>query len=323
MDTEVATRRALLRGSVTAAVIGVTGCTINTGGSDIKDTDDDGVIDSEDYAPRDPEVQEKSDLLGTETEDTRTKTEGRSGKSITGVQPTEGLKGYWSFESISDRTVPDESGHDHDGTIQGDPQPISGAVGQALAFDGKDDSVKVDMTPELQTTGSFTLELWVQTMESTDGGRPLGLYTYNGNGQGEETFISAKSNRIGFHARHSTGFGQAGGGAENDPYYHIPGEPLEITPSRWHHIALKYDRQAQTIAMYVDGEPEFSLSAPKDPRVDDTYLTIGAEPASGTSDVAKEHFTGGIDEVLVYTQALSDETIQQHADRANHESDTS
>jgi PBP1b-binding outer membrane lipoprotein LpoB len=28
----------------------------------IKDTDGDGVIDSEDYAPRDPEVQEKSDV---------------------------------------------------------------------------------------------------------------------------------------------------------------------------------------------------------------------------------------------------------------------
>lgn len=40
------------------------GC-IGGDGSDIKDSDGDGVIDSQDYAPNDPDVQEKSDLAGT------------------------------------------------------------------------------------------------------------------------------------------------------------------------------------------------------------------------------------------------------------------
>jgi len=44
------------------------GCTQFTGDSnDIQDSDGDGVIDSEDYAPQDPDVQEKSDLQSTAT----------------------------------------------------------------------------------------------------------------------------------------------------------------------------------------------------------------------------------------------------------------
>jgi len=37
--------------------------------SDVQDSDGDGVIDSEDYAPNDPEVQEKSDLVSNETDE--------------------------------------------------------------------------------------------------------------------------------------------------------------------------------------------------------------------------------------------------------------
>lgn len=229
------------------------------------------------------------------------------------IKPTDGLDGYWSFDSVDGRTVPDESGSGHDGTVHGDPRQVRGPVGRALEFDGRDDFVRVGMTPELQTTGSFTLELWMKTTESTVNSTPLGLYTYDGNGQGEGTWINATSNTVTFTARHSSGFGQPGGGAQNDPYYHIAGESPTITPSRWHHVALKRDRQARTIEMYVDGAREFSLAAPDDPRVDDTALTIGARPVEGNA--VKNHFLGGIDEVLVYGTALSDERIREHASR--------
>lgn len=244
-----------------------------------------------------------------------------SDESGTSLQPTEGLEGYWAFDSISDRTIPDISGHGHNGTKHGDPQQIPGAVGQALSFDGEDDFVEVDMTRELQTRGSFTIEAWIKTTESTTGGTPLGLYTYDGSGRGEGTHINANSDTISFQARHSSGYGQPGGGAKNDPYYHIPGEAPEIVPDQWHHTALKYDKQARMIGLYVDGEKGFSLEAPKDPRVDDSFLAIGARPDSeaGSASV-KNHFAGGVDEVVVYTQALSDATIQQHANRGGSSS---
>ena len=55
------------------AAIGVSslaGCTELTGSddsNDVQDSDEDGVIDSEDYAPNDPDVQEKENLQSTPT----------------------------------------------------------------------------------------------------------------------------------------------------------------------------------------------------------------------------------------------------------------
>ena len=70
-------RRNFLKGlSVTAPLMaGCIGSRSDDGDdSDIKDSDGDGVIDSEDYAPKDSEVQEKSDLDFTATPTVGTKT---------------------------------------------------------------------------------------------------------------------------------------------------------------------------------------------------------------------------------------------------------
>jgi len=70
-------RRRLLACVATGAAV-VAGCS-SDGSSDgssgetptdepLRDSDDDGVIDSEDYAPRDPDVQDQSDVVGTATD---------------------------------------------------------------------------------------------------------------------------------------------------------------------------------------------------------------------------------------------------------------
>jgi hypothetical protein len=63
---EKSTRRGILQVSSVIIASGVAGCsgigTSNQGGSGVQDTDGDGVIDSEDYAPRDPEVQREEQI---------------------------------------------------------------------------------------------------------------------------------------------------------------------------------------------------------------------------------------------------------------------
>lgn len=68
-NTDLVTRRKLLSSISTAGMVAITGC-VSGGESqgDIEDSDGDGVIDSEDYAPRDPEVQERSDVQNPQTE---------------------------------------------------------------------------------------------------------------------------------------------------------------------------------------------------------------------------------------------------------------
>lgn len=61
------TRRAYIRTAGVVGVIGSAGCLTELTGDDIQDTDGDGVIDSEDYAPRDPDVQREAQVKDTTT----------------------------------------------------------------------------------------------------------------------------------------------------------------------------------------------------------------------------------------------------------------
>lgn len=84
------TRRRLLSGLSVGLTLTIAGCSsdgtvsadgtnsadgTDSGGNDVQDSDGDGVIDSEDYAPRDPDVQQEGDT-NTETEDESTPTPG-------------------------------------------------------------------------------------------------------------------------------------------------------------------------------------------------------------------------------------------------------
>lgn len=60
-------RREILRQSIVVGAVGLTGCTFSLDRPGNKDTDGDGVVDSKDYAPRDSEVQQKSDLQDDQT----------------------------------------------------------------------------------------------------------------------------------------------------------------------------------------------------------------------------------------------------------------
>lgn len=75
-------------GLVSAAVAG---CTSDNEGNEIQDSDGDGVIDSEDYAPQDPDVQEKSDLqtTGGPTRGTATTTTASATTTTTTVRDTD------------------------------------------------------------------------------------------------------------------------------------------------------------------------------------------------------------------------------------------
>lgn len=62
-------RREFLCATGTASLVSIAGCSgVLDGGDDVEDSDGDGVVDSSDYAPRDPAVQEKSDLRAVECE---------------------------------------------------------------------------------------------------------------------------------------------------------------------------------------------------------------------------------------------------------------
>ena len=90
-----APRRAFLRLTAIAGTIGVAGCSQITGGDGVEDTDGDGVTDSEDYAPRDPAVQDADDVEPVESEQTESD-EDPSEQTESGEQPSDGMMADWS-----------------------------------------------------------------------------------------------------------------------------------------------------------------------------------------------------------------------------------
>jgi hypothetical protein len=103
-------RRALLASLGSSATAFIAGCGQVLGSEDdIQDTDGDGVIDSEDYAPRDPAVDERSDLTGdtgaTETAaggTTATRTE-PAGDVVFADDMESGDLGAWEEVVVPDR----------------------------------------------------------------------------------------------------------------------------------------------------------------------------------------------------------------------------
>jgi len=87
----VTSRRRLLQMGIALAAT-TAGCTVEeeSAGTDIQDSDGDGVIDSEDYAPNDPDVQRKSDVTaGTETQNARDDTPTPTATDTPTETPTE------------------------------------------------------------------------------------------------------------------------------------------------------------------------------------------------------------------------------------------
>ena len=69
------------------------------------------------------------------------------------------LVGWWKFDSDAN----DYSGYENHGTINGDPNWVSGQVDGALSFDGADDYVQINDAPDLDGMDAITLTAWIKT----------------------------------------------------------------------------------------------------------------------------------------------------------------
>jgi hypothetical protein len=120
-------RELLVKSAICGTAIAIAGCSSDDGGSDggdIQDSDGDGVIDSEDYAPNDPEVQEKSDVQSNDSTETSTKTPTPEPRESLGVPSCTGdsiikiveispvIEDSWSRVTIAFENIGNEAVYD-------------------------------------------------------------------------------------------------------------------------------------------------------------------------------------------------------------------
>ena len=202
--------------------------------------------------------------------------------------PPTGLVASYSFNAGSGTTTVDSSGSGNTGTISGPAWSTLGKYGAALSFDGVNDLVTVADASSLDLTTSLTLEAWV--FPTAIGGSWRTVLLKEQSGQLVYALYAAADNGV------PSGHVYVGGDRDTRA---AVGLPLDT----WSHIAVTYD--GTTIRLYVNGALSSSLGG-----------VAGSMPNStgalriGGNNVWGEWFVGRIDEVRIYSRALTPAELQ-------------
>ncbi len=215
------------------------------------------------------------------------------------AQPTQPqLLAYWSFDSVSGNTFSDATGHGYNASFTGSGvSAASGISGQALRCIGTGYEMTVANSRDSFSLNKLTIEAWYNT--DTAAGAYLLDYqyvtsgVYNGYGlfttdYGQAEFALSNSTRTSWITALST---------------------TQIAPRTWYYLVATYDSAA--LKVYVNGNCESTVS----------YSGGIGYPVAANARIACQTLQGGsvrlfdkgrIDELKIFTYALSADTIRAH-----------
>jgi hypothetical protein len=209
------------------------------------------------------------------------------------------LIGWWRFNEGSGNTAMDSSGNNHDGTLNGTPEWVSGppGFGGALAFN-PDGCIGLDcgIFDPTNGTGQFTLALWA----FWDGTGEIQHFLTKSNGWGADTMMF----QVELWAANASEDHKDRVGISYQPVGSIP---FSIMPQEeWVHLAWTFDgTNARVYLNGVDEEGPKALSI--GPNVD-AMVEIGYN--SNRPTVNERTFHGSLDEFRIYDYALTGAEIQ-------------
>lgn len=199
------------------------------------------------------------------------------------------LVGHWRFEEGSGSTAYDSSGQENDGTITGATYQDGKIEEYSLEFDGDGDYVTISHDASLHSSSiSFGLWLNINQFPMTD-----------------ETFPISKGLEYSLVVDETGDWGyllySSGGGHRYDP---TVGSALQT--DTWFHLFITYD--GSDVVGYKDGEEDFTVSLDAGLNDAGNNLWFGYR---GQTPTSQEDFNGTIDEVQIYSSALSESEISE------------
>lgn len=214
------------------------------------------------------------------------------------VPPTVGLAGLWSFEEGTGSKAADSSSKGNHGTIGNGVEWGQGKIGKALKFNGTGGQVTLPPQVNANLLNTFTVAFWALPDASAADGNRFALYpTENGipgkvpGHVGVGISVSAKTVQVFEH----------GGG------YFPTVAKAEADMSTWTHIAVVYKNRVPSL--YINGR----LAATGNVSAKEVHP--GHPIGGGTNGFIKGYYSGLLDEVRLYSVALSDAGISVLARR--------
>ena len=204
------------------------------------------------------------------------------------------LVAHWKLDEEVGDIAYDGAG-EYDATLHGEPawQPEGGMVDGALQLDGIDDCVETDFILN-PADGAFSVFAWIK------------------GGAAGQVIISQRDNTVGRNTRPGSawlGVGASDGKLTTglmDTAFGSLGSESVITDGQWHHIGLVYDFDGLHRYLYMDGAEVAKDTNPVGGVSSDGGLYFGA----GKDLDAGSFFSGLIDNVRIYNQALTAEEIE-------------
>jgi hypothetical protein len=198
-----------------------------------------------------------------------------------------GLVGWWKFDETQGNQASDSSGNNLNGSLVGGPkwQPSGGKIDGALELDGNDDYVETNDTTDLS---NWTISVWVKSPAEPISEMPSGPVHRDKNYQINWNHVD-------------DGFSGAAGVCVDGTWYDAGFGDLQA--NTWYHLAATYD--GENLKAYKNGVLVTNNSDPSGPPDSESEtLKLGRHAAE------MSNFKGTIDDVRVYSYALSEDEIK-------------
>ena len=217
---------------------------------------------------------------------------------------SDGLIAYYPFNGNAN----DESGNGHNGTVYGATLTTDrfGNANSAYSFNGTSGYIRIDSSafdPATSSTSGFTVTAWAKANDLYYGGenrgRPIvSKRKYNG-------YIYSPQLLLMLDGRSSQNVARFFLGIDDTPagYDTVSSNNGSIQTDQWYFVVGVYNPATHTESIYINGQLVSSASHTTFPTASTYDIFIGKTEYG-------DFFNGAIDDVRIYSRALSSSEIQ-------------